>query len=85
MSKIMTNDLETRGVSAVEEALANDDAAIISVQGEPRYVVIDVARYTHLRECELNVALAESRADRDAGLMVNESAVSHVGRLCASS
>ena len=85
MSEITTNDLKKHGVSAVKEALANDDAAIISVQGEPRYVVMDVAHYAHLRECEFEVALAESRADRDAGRIVNESAASHVERLRASS
>jgi hypothetical protein len=29
MSEITTNDLKTHGMSAVKEALANDDAAII--------------------------------------------------------
>ena len=48
-------------------------------------MVMDVAHYAHLRECEFEVALAESRADRDAGRIVNESAASHVERLRASS
>jgi len=81
MSELTANELKTRGVSAIEEALKSDDEAMVSVRGERRYVVMDMTQYTHLRECELEAALAESRADREAGRFVRESAQAHVERL----
>jgi hypothetical protein len=38
-------------------------------------------QYTHLRECELEAALAESKADLDAGRYVKESVEQHIKRL----
>jgi len=81
VSDLTANELKTRGVSAIEEALKNETEAVVSVRGERRYVVMDMTQYTHLRECELEAALAESRADRDAGRFVRESADEHVERL----
>ena len=42
---------------------------------------MDVAHYHHLRECELDAALAQTRADLAAGRFVQESAQAHVARL----
>ncbi|KAF0279274.1 type II toxin-antitoxin system Phd/YefM family antitoxin [Spiribacter aquaticus] len=81
MSELTANELKTRGVSAIEDALKSDDEAMVSVRGERRYVVMDMTQYTHLRECELEAALAESRADLGAGRFVRESAEAHVERL----
>ena len=41
-----------------------------------KYVVMSREQYTHLRECELEAALAESKADLDAGRFVKETAPS---------
>jgi hypothetical protein len=35
-------------------------------------------QYQHLRECELEAALAESRADIDAGRFVKETVQKHI-------
>ncbi|MDP1636941.1 MAG: hypothetical protein Q8L62_02435 [Candidatus Nitrotoga sp.] len=43
-------------------------------------MVIDIAQYHYLRECELEVALAEARADLAAGRFVQESSEEHVAR-----
>jgi hypothetical protein len=43
------------------------------VRGKDRFVVMDMARYHYLRECELDAALVESRADLAAGRAVQES------------
>ena len=40
---------------------------MISVRGKDKYVVMDLAHYHHLRECELDAALAQSRSDVEAG------------------
>ncbi|KAF0282323.1 type II toxin-antitoxin system Phd/YefM family antitoxin [Spiribacter roseus] len=81
MSDLTDSKLETQGVFAIEAALKNETEAVVSVRGERRYVVMDMTRYTHLRECELAVALAESRADLDAGRFVRESVDDHLQRI----
>ncbi len=48
-----------------------------------RFVVLDMAQYQRLRECELEVALAEARADVAAGRVVRESPEAHLARLDA--
>ena len=81
MSQITANDLKTRGVAAIESLLATQPEAMISVRGKERYVVMDVAHYHYLRECELDVALMQTKADVAAGRTVVESAQAHMDRL----
>jgi hypothetical protein len=81
MSDLTANELKTRGVSAIEEALEHDTEATVSVRGKRRYVVMELDHYTYLRECELETALAEVRADYAAGRFTKESAESHLERL----
>lgn len=81
MSHISANDLKTKGVAAIEAALSEGVEAIVSVRGKDRFVVMDIAHYHYLRECELDAALAESRADVAAGRFVEESAAEHLARL----
>ncbi len=81
MTHISANELKTKGVAAIEAVLADHAEAIISVRGRDRFVVMDVAHYHHLRECELDAALAQTRADLAAGRFVQESAQAHVARL----
>ena len=53
MNKIITaNELKTGGVSAIEKVISEDSEAIITVRGKNRYVVMDIEKYNHLRECE---------------------------------
>ena len=85
MPIITANDLKTRGIAAIEALLADGRTeVVVSVHGAERYVVMELAHYQHLRECELEAALAESRADMAAGRYVVESAEQHVARLQAS-
>ncbi len=81
MSHISANDLKTKGVAAIEAALSQAPEAIVSVRGKDRFVVMDLAHYQYLRECELDAALAETRADLTAGRFVEETAAEHVARL----
>lgn len=73
MTHISATDLKTKGIAAIELALSTAPEAIVSVQGQDRFVVMDMARYHYLRECELDAALAESRANLAAGCSVQES------------
>lgn len=83
MLHISANDLKTKGVSAIEAVLVDCDEAIVSVRGKSRYVVMEMAHYQHLRECELEAALAQARADVAAGHIVKESPEAHLARLDA--
>lgn len=68
MPHLNANDLKTDGIAAIESALCGQPEAIISVRGKARFVVMELSRYHHLRECELDAALAESRADVASGI-----------------
>lgn len=81
MNTISANDLKTKGVSAIEQALADQPEASVTVRGQMKYVVMSREQYAHLRECELEAALAESKADLDAGRFIKESVEEHVKRL----
>jgi hypothetical protein len=81
MSHISANDLKTKGVAAIEAMLEGATEAIVSVRGKDRFVVMDIAHYHYLRECELDAALAETRADLADGRFVKESVGDHVARL----
>ena len=84
MTNISANDLKTKGVSAIELALIGAPEAIISVRGKDKFVVMDMAAYHYLRECELDAALAQTRADMAAGRVVQESPEAHLARLDAT-
>ncbi len=81
MNTISANDLKTKGVSAIEQALADQPEASVTVRGQMKYIVMSREQYAHLRECELEAALAESKADLDAGRFVKESVEQHMKRL----
>ena len=83
MGQLTANDLKVRGIAAIEDALAGQAEATISVRGTQRFVVMEVAQYHYLRECELEAALAQSRADVSAGRTVQETAQAHMDRLRA--
>ena len=78
MASISANDLKTKGVAAIEAALRERPEALVPVRGKDRFVVMDLAHYHHLRECELEAALAETRADLVAGRFTEESPAEHL-------
>jgi hypothetical protein len=81
MSNLTANDLKTKGIAAIEAALAERPEAIVSVRGKDRFVVMEIEQYHYLRECELETALAETRADIAAGRFVKETPAAHVKRI----
>lgn len=81
MSRISANDLKTKGIAAIEAALAETPEAIVSVRGKDRFVVMDIAHYHYLRECELDAAIAETQADLAAGRFTTESVAEHLAWL----
>ena len=81
MSNITANDLKTRGIAAIESALAGHTEAVVSMRGAGRFVVMKLSHYHYLRECELEAALMESRADIAAGRYFKESPAAHLARV----
>ena len=81
MTVLTANDLKTKGVSDIERLLQETPEVVISVRGKSRYVVMDIARYDYLRECEIAAAWAQSRADVKAGRFRREGAEAHRERV----
>ena len=81
MASISANELKTRGVTAIENALSETTEAIVSVRGKDTYVVMSLDQYSHLRTCELEAALHETRKDLAEGRFITESPVDHLKRI----
>lgn len=81
MVNISANDLKVKGVASIEASLTEASEAMISVRGKNRFVVMNVDHYQYLRECELEAALAQTRADLAAGKFVIETPEEHLARL----
>ena len=81
MNAVTANELKTRGISAVEDRLENEEEVIISVRGKDKYVVMSVEKYARLREFELDMAVTEAKADYKAGNIITESVDDHMKRV----
>ena len=81
MNKITANELKTKGVSILEQYLIDNPEIVITVRGEEKYVVMGLEHYTYLRDCELETAVREAKADYEAGNYVVESVDEHIQRL----
>ncbi len=81
MAIITANELKTRGVSDIERLLKDEQTVVISVRGQPRYVIMDIEHYDHLQECEIASAWERGQEDIAAGRYRRESAEEHRIRL----
>ena len=81
INSITANEIKTRGVSAITEATENGQEVFISVRGKNRYVVLSMDTYNHLRECELEAALIETRNNLKSGNYITESINDHIQRI----
>lgn len=80
---ITANDLKTKGIACLEENLADQPEAIITVRGKQSFVVMKIEHYHYLREMELEAALYETRQDLSAGRFTQEAIDQHVDELFA--
>ena len=78
---ITANDLKTKGIACLEESLANQPEAMITVRGKESFVVMRIDHYHYLREMELEAALYETQQDIVAGRFSQESIDDHVTAL----
>ena len=81
INTITANELKTKGVSVIEKAIASDKEAVITVRGKSKYVVISMEEYNHLREYELEAAIAESKKDLIEGNFHEGSIEDHIKRI----
>ena len=84
MTTITANELKTRGLSALDSILAEQQEVIVSVRGKNRYVIMGMPSYNRLRECELEAALAECRADLKEGRVHKDDIAAHLKRIARS-
>ncbi|NQU64352.1 MAG: type II toxin-antitoxin system Phd/YefM family antitoxin [SAR324 cluster bacterium] len=78
---ITANELKTKGVSAIESNLSDNDELIITVRGKESFVVMNMEHYNYLRECELEAALLQAKADVASGDFVIEGVDDHIRRI----
>ncbi len=64
---VTANEIKRRGVACITESLAQAPEVAISVRGKNAYVVMSEEQYNHLRECEFEAALLETRRDMVQG------------------
>ena len=83
MNALSANELKTRGISALHLLNHENKEAMITVRGREKYVVMTVEQYNHLRECELEAALLETKKDVEDGNIIIESVARHIKRIKA--
>ncbi len=81
MTVLTANDLKTKGVSDLERLLQEASEVVVSVRGKPSYVIMTIAHYDYLCECEIAAAWAQSRYDVEAGRFRREGAEAHRTRV----
>ena len=81
METISANELKTAGIGAIARALDREPEVGLSVRGQLRYVVMPAAAYQRLRDCELEIALQDTRADLAAGRFHAGTVEDHLRRL----
>jgi hypothetical protein len=81
MQAISANQLKTGGVGAIASALEQEREVGVSVRGDLRYVVMKAEEYQRLQDCELEMALLETRTDLAADRCIEESVDDHLARI----
>jgi len=83
-SFITANELKTRGIAAIEQAIHEGNEAIITVRGKQKFIVISMDDYNALREKELTAAVMEAKDDLENGRFYIESVQDHINRLISN-
>ena len=78
MVTIPASDLKTKGIKAFEDILRTQPQVSLSARGQIKYIVMSRDYYYYLRECELEAALAESKAKPRSGDFVRENITEHL-------
>lgn len=81
MNTITANQLKTKGVSIIQDNLLKDQELVITVRGKEKFVVMDMKHYNYLRECELDAALHQAKADYQSKNYITETVDAHIKRI----
>lgn len=77
MITIAANELKKKGISILND----HEEALLTVRGEPRFVILNISHYESLREAELELAIAQTKQEIADGKFIAESAANHVKRI----
>lgn len=80
-NSIPANELKKHGVKIIEASTEGEHEAVITMHGKTRYVVMPVETYNHLRECELQAALANAKQSLAESTYIEESVEDHIKRI----
>ncbi len=81
MNTITANQLKTKGVTVIQNNLSKNPELVITVRGKEKFVVMDMKHYNYLRECELDAALHQAKADYKNGNYITENVDAHIKRI----
>lgn len=81
VGQLTANDLKTRGISAIDEMVSNNDGVVITVRGIEKYVILPIGEYNQLREFELDAAIQESMQDITSGRSYSGTVEDHLKRM----
>ncbi len=60
---ITAQELKTQGTQVIRKKINKFQEAVITVRGKESYVVLSLDQYKHLRECELEAAIIETKQE----------------------
>ncbi len=79
MNNLVTaQELKTKGMAVLGKKTRNFSETFITIRGEKSFVVLTMEQYNYLRECELEAALNESKADLANGKFKVKSVEGHI-------
>jgi len=78
---ISANELKTQGVGIFEKTIKDDQEAIISLRGKPKYIVMTMKHYNKFREYELENAVNQAKKEIANGDYFEESVADHMKRI----
>jgi hypothetical protein len=78
MIMITANDLKVQGIKAISREIQENDEAIISFRGKPKYIVVDFKKYDELRTLELDKIYLETMQEIQDGKYKTISADEHI-------
>lgn len=81
MTTISANEIKTKGIGAIKDALNIDSETIITERGKDSFVVMDMERYNLLREYELEIAYIETLKDIKDGNYFDGTVEEHMQRI----
>jgi len=81
MVYVSVGELKKKGITLLDDAIGDQEGAIITVRGRSKYVIMDMNTYNRFREYELEAALIETRKDLAEGHFLEESVEDHIHRI----